>query len=1253
MDVRLPDFLQEYRDQALALLKRDAVKEIAFSGSTYQVHIQDKKDGVDLWSFLQLDIHGALIDRFCGCEESIDTSSCAHLAAAYLRIYDNPPLPIHERFETSLWNQLCRLYAEKIGYEGHLLQKKGKGHYRFLSQSGKIIFQITTTKGALQLELEEVVEKRRRETEETSLKFSNLSETEISLWRQGRPSERLLYELSFWSDIAKLLFFLQDRQSTYKITFDYTSEGIPNRLTGVFKGLIVEFYLAQANLAQLIPALAGVKSPLPVHGFQGSSIQRMAYDPVTGVLRLEHKSKNSGQKDVIQESAEVIFGDWRYIPYQGFYPKEDHVLLSGQTVSGEQLGQLLSSYLPVLQQYLEGCTLHQKPQSLNYHLRFDSQWNLHIEAYLFHVGDLSLAQSRDFGDWVYLEGDGFYRLADRPFAVLNQVIKASEVADFVTEQRIWLLGQPGFSPHLTGLEADFSYSVRADYALAFHSYAAIDEEPGRHKDFGAWIYLADQGFFAKIGRSGSPQSPLRPGAVIAEASVPLFIRMVHEELQQITGFFRSQNPILSAGLHVTLTPSKGILIAPAYEIDPQVREEDLHFYGEYVYVKKEGFFELPSGCRPPDGYATPVVIPPKEVVAFVGDELERLMPRVSHLDPRLRRAQPLRLVLQRFDRLQQHGYEWYRLQMVFQSTGAEVSVTEVWQALMRKERYLFSVAGMLDLTDREFDWLRALKTDRVDVAESTVTLSILEVIRLHALNDLQPTSGKSVDDEECRQQFKKILALEERSAPDLTGLSSALRSYQLTGVHWVWSLYQHRLSSLLCDDMGLGKTHQAMGLMVAICNQPGEPVQPRRILVICPTSVIYHWQEKLAAFLPSLRVFTYYGAKRALSDFHPDDKILLTTYGLWRRDCDALKHLTFDLAIFDEIQMAKTHTSRLHAALLEVKSTMRLGLTGTPIENRLREIKALFDIVLPSYMPSEREYRDFFLRPIEKDNDPQRKALLRKLLHPFVLRRRKEDVLQDLPEKTEEIVHCQLSVQQVKLYREVLSLSRPAIMRQMADKDEPLPYLHVFALLSRLKQICNHPAAYLKKVQDYKQYASGKWDLFVELLGEARASGQKVVVFTQYLAMLDIFESFLTDHQIIHATIRGATTDRGEQMRRFNTDPTCEVFLGSIQASGLGVDLTAGSVVIHYDRWWNAARENQATDRVHRIGQTRGVQVFKLVTKGTFEERIDQLISSKGQLMEETIGVDDQEALKRFNRDELIQLLQDVETVISDETDDS
>ncbi|MBP7075183.1 MAG: DEAD/DEAH box helicase, partial [Rhabdochlamydiaceae bacterium] len=320
-----------------------------------------------------------------------------------------------------------------------------------------------------------------------------------------------------------------------------------------------------------------------------------------------------------------------------------------------------------------------------------------------------------------------------------------------------------------------------------------------------------------------------------------------------------------------------------------------------------------------------------------------------------------------------------------------------------------------------------------------------------------------------------------------------------------------------------------------------------------------------------------------------------------------------------------------------------IGLTGTPIENNLLELKALFDVVLPGYMPTETVYKELFVNPIEKQQDQERKKLLSRLIEPFLLRRKKSEVLLELPEKVETISYAPLSDEQKKLYQEVFDASREELYKELNDSSKPVPYMHVFALLTKLKQICDHPALYLNQVADYTHHTSGKWDLFTELLQETRASGQKLVVFSQYLGMLDIIESYLQSEKIGYSSIRGSTRDRKEQVMRFRDDPKCEVFVGSLQAAGVGIDLISASVVIHYDRWWNPAKENQATDRVHRMGQSRGVQVFKLVTRGTLEEHIHRLIEKKLTLIEDVIGYDDQSELKTLSRDDLIQLLQIIE----------
>ena len=527
----------------------------------------------------------------------------------------------------------------------------------------------------------------------------------------------------------------------------------------------------------------------------------------------------------------------------------------------------------------------------------------------------------------------------------------------------------------------------------------------------------------------------------------------------------------------------------------------------------------------------------------------------------------------------------------------------------------------------------------------------LDILRISAFEKLELPSSRKASFESTRILLEGITEFKIPEEPNIIGLNTTLRPYQEIGVRWLWFLYHQYLSGLLCDDMGLGKTIQAMALIQASMNYNQRKEAPKKhYLVICPTSVIYHWQDKLHTYMPHLKVCTFYGTKRSFEDFHQRYDILLTSYGVWRLESETLNQEPYEIAIFDEIQVAKNHNSLLHASLHKVKARMRLGMTGTPIENRLRELKALFDIILPSYMPSDVEFREFFVRPIERDRNIARRQLLSRFVKPFILRRKKEEVLNDLPEKTEDISYCALLPDQLSLYQQVLDSSRKKIIEEL-QHESTIPYMHVFALLTKLKQICDHPAVYWQNAEEYKKYQSGKWQLFVELINEARDSGQKVVVFSQYLTQLDIIQLYLQEHKIGYAAIRGSTTNRGEEIQRFHKDPLCEVFVASLQAAGLGIDLTPASVVIHYDRWWNAARENQATDRVHRIGQQRGVQVLKLVTRSTFEERINTMIETKGQLMDNVVTTDDQSVLKLLDKNDIMQLLQDVHLSKDDQTE--
>jgi SNF2 family DNA or RNA helicase len=370
----------------------------------------------------------------------------------------------------------------------------------------------------------------------------------------------------------------------------------------------------------------------------------------------------------------------------------------------------------------------------------------------------------------------------------------------------------------------------------------------------------------------------------------------------------------------------------------------------------------------------------------------------------------------------------------------------------------------------------------------------------------------------------------------------------------------------------------------------------------------------------------------------------MTSYGVLRRDAEELSAVPFALAVFDEIQQVKNRQTQSWQAASRLDAGVRLGLTGTPVENALGDLKALFDLVLPGYFGGDAAFAERYGELVEERDWEraleERRRGLRRAIAPFTLRRLKSSVLGELPEKIEDLRRCMLSDDQVKLYRDAVEGRGAELAAQIEEAERAsLPYIHVFALLNLLKQICDHPALALGKLDQADAFASGKWDLFREVLGEALGSGQKVVVFTQFLGMIELMERHLREVGVEHVTLTGGSVNRGALVHRFNQDPECRVFLGSLKAGGTGIDLVAGSVVIHYDRWWNAAREDQATDRVHRIGQKRAVQVIKLITEGTLEEKISAIIERKRRMMDSVVEADDPHLAKIFSREELLEML--------------
>ncbi|MBN1980900.1 MAG: DEAD/DEAH box helicase [Chitinivibrionales bacterium] len=583
--------------------------------------------------------------------------------------------------------------------------------------------------------------------------------------------------------------------------------------------------------------------------------------------------------------------------------------------------------------------------------------------------------------------------------------------------------------------------------------------------------------------------------------------------------------------------------------------------------------------------------------------------------------------------------EWCTVDVGYVTENDEtIPLQQILYGVKASQRYILSGKSIVDIDQKSIHRLTlAMKGNNTTSLPGTTLLHKASLLQL-SRDPLYRISGL----EKTVEEFPLSLFLSQAPVKRLQPLSQVraqLRPYQSVGVQWLLFLYDFRLGGLLCDDMGLGKTLQVLSLFSAVRQQRG---CSNPFLVVCPTTVMSHWQNLAEKFTPQLRLYCFHGVQRELAAAISNHEILLTSYGILRNEIERIAAITFSIAVFDEAHYLKNQTAAISRVATGVQAEVKLCLSATPIENSLTDIKTLFDLVLPGYLGQEEEFKQRFVIPIESAAQPQALHIFKQMTGPFLLRRLKSAVLSELPPKIEDKRMCEMSQEQKGLYRELTDTEGRDLYAQLTHEDDAVPYLHIFSLLNRLKKICNHPASAYADINGYEKYRCGKWELFVELLTECLESGHKVVVFSTSLDMLSIMQQFCAKEKIGHAVLTGATRHRTSAIRSFNTDPGCRLFLGSLKAGGVGVDLTSGSIVIHYDRWWNAAKEDQATDRVHRIGQTRGVQVFKLITQETIEASIDSIIERKRQLSVETLHADSAEALKIFTRQELLEILQHI-----------
>ena len=439
-------------------------------------------------------------------------------------------------------------------------------------------------------------------------------------------------------------------------------------------------------------------------------------------------------------------------------------------------------------------------------------------------------------------------------------------------------------------------------------------------------------------------------------------------------------------------------------------------------------------------------------------------------------------------------------------------------------------------------------------------------------------------------------------------LKGELRPYQRTGLKWLWTNVSKGFGCCMADDMGLGKTIQVISLILKLKE---EDKLKKPVLVVCPTTLMGNWMKELQMFAPSLKAVTYHGLDRKL-DTNVD--VILTTYAIMRIDVEELKKNSWGMIIVDEAQNIKNPDTAQTLAIKILKSDVKVAMTGTPVENRLTELWSIFDYINSGYLGTLKEFQKSYAIPIERFKETSRASKLKLSVSPFVLRRLKTDknVISDLPEKMVLNDYCYLTKNQAILDEKTLN----EMMEKISGFTGVNRRGNIFKLITALKQICNHPYQFLKS-GDMNKESSGKTEQCIQLLQSILENGEKSLIFTQYKEMGDILTHIIeeecnTTPLFFHGSLN--VNQREEMINKFQTDKDTKIMILSLKAGGTGLNLTSATNVIHYDLWWNPAVEDQATDRTYRIGQDKNVMVHRLITLGTFEEKIDEMLKSKKEL---------------------------------------
>lgn len=660
---------------------------------------------------------------------------------------------------------------------------------------------------------------------------------------------------------------------------------------------------------------------------------------------------------------------------------------------------------------------------------------------------------------------------------------------------------------------------------------------------------------------------------------------------------------------------------------------------------------LRAGFTGPDAQGRFQLLGQNAVLNFFARDFPRLQREWAvTLEERLERstAQNLERIEPRFQ-ITPSGVQWFDLEVSFGcKSGEKFSAAEIQRLILSGQSHT------------------RLKNGKTAVIDTGAVEELQEVLldcspRQHAagfrLSNTQARFIESTLREKTAWQLEAPAAWRERArrqsgdarleCPPLGDLETVLRPYQKSGVAWLCFLRENGFGGILADEMGLGKTLQTLAFLQVrggsqsfdfadgATGQAARPASALPALIICPTSLVFNWVAEAKRFTPGLKVLALEGPNRhVLFPQIPEHDVVVTSYALIRRDAERYRELEFDTVVLDEAQHIKNRQTQNAQAVKAVRSRHRLVLTGTPLENSVLDLWSIFDFLMPGYLGSAQDFRERYEVPLLRDKNSEVQARLARRLRPFILRRLKKEVAQDLPAKLEQVSFCELTEDQRAVYQQLIEVSRREVLESVGAQGLARSRMVVLNALLRLRQVCcdlrllklESPAASSAEGKEEPQgvLASGKLDLFGELLEETLDGGHRVLVFSQFVRMLDLLREKLTAEGIEFCYLDGSTTNRSEVVGRFQNTPSIPVFLISLKAGGVGLNLTGADTVIHFDPWWNPAVEDQATDRAHRIGQTRLVTSYKLITRNTVEEKILALQARKRELIQATLGGEEQ-----------------------------